>query len=101
MNESTEYLTLVEVSQCVHLATETVVTIVEHGIVEPRGARPQDWRFAPTALGVLRRATRLQRDLELDWPAVALALELIDELELLREDNRRLRQQLACLIETD
>lgn len=101
MNEYTNDLTLAEVCQCIHLSVDTVIIIVDHGIVQPRGRQPQEWLFEPDMLGTLRRAIRLQRDLELDWEAIALALELIGEMEHLREDNRRLRRQLACLLDAD
>lgn len=101
MSETGYYLSLTEVSQCVHLSADTVITIVDHGIVEPRGEQPQEWLFEPDMLGTLRRAIRLQQDLELDWAAIALAVSLIEEVQTLRDDNRRLRQQLACLLETD
>lgn len=95
------YLSLTEVSQCVRLSADTVITIVDHGIVEPRGDSPGEWQFEPAMLHTLRRATRLQRDLELDWAAVALALSLTEEMQALREQNRMLRRQLALLMELD
>jgi chaperone modulatory protein CbpM len=101
MNEPDYYLTLTEISQCIHLSTQTIISIVDHGIVEPRGEQPQEWLFEPGMLDTLRRAIRLQQDLELDWAAIALALSLIEEVQLLRDDNQRLRQQLACLLETE
>jgi len=101
MSETSYYLTLEEVSQSVRLSAETVITIVGCGIVEPRGEGPQDWLFGPSMIRALRRASRLQRDLELDWPAVALALDLTEQLQQLREDNLRLQQQLARLMERD
>jgi chaperone modulatory protein CbpM len=101
MNETSYYLTLTELSQSVRLSTETVVTIVDCGIVEPHGDQPQQWLFEPRMVKLIQRACRLQRDLELDWPAVALALDLIEDLHRLREENRRLRRQLACLMDLD
>jgi chaperone modulatory protein CbpM len=101
MSETSYVLTLTEVSQSVHLNTESVVAIVECGIVEPRGDEPQQWLFEPHMVMLIQRACRLRRDLELDWPAVALALDLIGDLQRLREDNQRLRQQLAALMEID
>lgn len=101
MNETRYYLTLTEVSQCVRLSADTVIAIVENGIVEPEGSGPGDWQFDSGMLQTVRRATRLQRDLELDWAAVALALSLTEELQALREQNRRLRRQLALLMELD
>ena len=99
MSETAYYLTLTELSQSVRLSTETVMTIVDCGIVEPRGQQPQQWLFEPQMVTLVQRACRLQRDLELDWPAVALALELNEELHRLREENQRLRRQLARLMD--
>ena len=101
MSETSYYLTLGELTQSVRLSTESVITIVECGIVDPRGEQPQQWLFEPQMVTMVQRACRLQRDLELDWPAVALALELIEDLQQLREENQRLRQQLGTLMELD
>jgi len=100
MSETVYYLTLGEVTQCTRASEETVVTIVEQGIVRPRGARPAEWRFEPPMVATLRRACRLHCDLELDWAGVALALELLEEVQQLRRDNNRLHRQLAALMET-
>lgn len=101
MGELSYYLTLNEVTRSVHLTVDTVVTIVEHGIVEPSGDAPEEWRFEPEMVATLQRASRLRRDLELDWEAIALAVSLIDQVVELRRDNRRLRQQLNCMIAAD
>jgi chaperone modulatory protein CbpM len=98
MSEQNYSLTLTEVTHCIQLPAETIITIVDLGIVEPRGRVPDDWLFAPPMLGTLRRATRMQRDLELDWAAIALALSLLDKLQESRAENRCLRQQLRCLL---
>ena len=100
MSEINYYLTLEEVTQSVHVTLDTVITIVDHGIVEPRGEQPQEWLFDPHMLGTLRRAARLQRDLELDWDAIALAVSLIEQVQELRRENRCLRQQLGFLIDS-
>lgn len=101
MNETSYYLTMTELTQSVRVSTETIVTIVDCGIVEPEGDQPQKWLFEPQMVKSIQRACRLQRDLELDWPAVALALDLIEDLHHLREENQRLRRQLACLMDPD
>ncbi|MDT3678258.1 MAG: chaperone modulator CbpM [Burkholderiaceae bacterium] len=46
-------------------------------------ARAQ-WRFSGSALRRARLATSLSRDLEVNPPGVALALDLIDEIDALR-----------------
>jgi len=98
MNEHVYKLTLTEVTLSVRLPVETIITIVDHGIVEPSGRLPEEWLFAPHMLETMRRASRLQHDLELDWVAIALALELLDKLRDSRAENRRLRQRLESLL---
>jgi len=87
-------MTVVEVCQCVRLPLESIVEIVETGIVQPEGKRPGDWVFDTQMLTVLKKAHRMQRDLEIDWNGVALALGLMEELEAVRAENARLRQLL-------
>ena len=79
-------------SLCQSCGTEqaTVTLLVAEGVLEPSGAQPQDWRFAAAALPRARRALRLQRDLDLDAPAVALVLDLLDRIEALESRLRRL-----------
>ena len=101
MSETGYYLTLTEVTQSIHLSADTVVTIVDCGIVQPRGEQPNQWLFEPRMVSLMQRACRLQRDLELDWPAVALAMALIEDLQRLRNENQRLRRQLAALMELE
>jgi len=43
-----------------------------------------EWQFDINALRRLRQAQRLQQDLEINAAGVALALELLDELIVLR-----------------
>jgi chaperone modulatory protein CbpM len=46
------------------------------------------WHFTGAALRRARRALRLERDLELNLAGVALALDLMDEIEQLRREIR-------------
>ena len=63
-----------------------VIEIVEHGILEPQGVQPKDWRFNDYARLALagKRAAKLRHDLELEWEGVALALDLLEEVQQLR-----------------
>ncbi|MEX0617906.1 MAG: chaperone modulator CbpM [Pseudohongiellaceae bacterium] len=87
-------LSLRDVSFAVALPEDAVVELVEHGIVSPPGGSPSSWSFDLTMVSVVRRATRLHHDLELDWSAVAMVCELLEERDRLLEDNRRLQQRL-------
>lgn len=87
--------TVHEVSELCGVAVEHLVTFVEFGVLKPEGAHPGEWRFPPHAILQARRAQRLQRDLELDLPGLALALELLDHIDDLRREVARLQAQLA------
>ena len=72
------------------VSAEYVAELVAEGVVEPRGRAPGEWRFGGRALLRVHQARRLQEDLGVNLPGVALALELLDELEDLRRRQRQL-----------
>lgn len=88
-----------EFCRLVELPADCLIEIVEQGIVDPGGDTPEEWLFDASALAVVRRAARLQHDLQIDWAGIALALSLLDELEQLRAENRMLRQRLSRFLE--
>jgi chaperone modulatory protein CbpM len=59
---------------------------------------PKDWRFTDYELTLAKRAAKLRRDLELEWEGVALALDLLEEVQQLRAENRMLKQRLGRLV---
>lgn len=82
--------TLVELCHAVHAERPQLVALVHEGVIEASGTAPEDWRFGGTAYARARAAVRLSRDLHLDAPAVALVLELLDEIGELRARLHRL-----------
>ncbi len=63
---------------------ELVVALVHEGVLGAAGSDPADWRFEGAVLRRARLAIRLARDLEVNPPGVALALDLLDEIAELR-----------------
>jgi chaperone modulatory protein CbpM len=78
-----EDIGLGDLSRSLRCNTELIVTLVQEGVLDPLGDTPADWHFAGAALQRARRAVRLMRDLEINPPGVALALELMDEIRRL------------------
>lgn len=95
MTEVLFTLELEELCECARLSRATLLEIIEVGIVEPQERRGETWLFGAEAVIAVRRAARLQRELELDWPAIALAMSLLEEVEALRSENERLRLRLS------
>jgi chaperone modulatory protein CbpM len=77
-------LTLGDLCQACAVHAEWVIGLVEEGVLEPSGGDPAHWRFPGTSLRRLEVALRLHQDLELNLAGVALALELMDQIEQLR-----------------
>jgi chaperone modulatory protein CbpM len=93
VDESVE-MTLAEVSRCCGVQAEAVIAMVEEGMVEPRGRSPRDWRFPGPALRRIQITLRLRRDLDLNLAGAALALDLLEEIEDLRQRLRALERSL-------
>lgn len=83
-------LTLAELCQACFASEEHVITWVFEGALEPVGATPQEWRFTGQSLRRARLALWLTRDLEVNAPGVALALDLLDEIAQLQARLQRL-----------
>jgi chaperone modulatory protein CbpM len=98
MNDSFIELSMTDMCEAVKLPEQTFVELVEHGIIIPSGEHPSVWSFDLTMLSVAKRATRLHRDLELDWEAVALIVELIEERNQLQAENTALKQRLQRFV---
>jgi len=81
-------LTLTELSHSCRCSTQWLVTLVHEGVLEPRGGAPEDWRFDGTALHRARVATHLMQDLEVNAAGAALALDLMDDIRMLRHQLR-------------
>ena len=83
-------LTLTEVSGACAVEIESILALVDEGVLLPVGREVSQWRFTSAQLRRVTTALRLQRDLGVNPAGVALALELLDEIE-------RLRARLAVL----
>ena len=88
-------LTLEEICEIAKVPTEVLITIVEEGILEPKGASPDEWCFDNYMLSIVKRASRLHRDFDVEWTGIPLYLDMIDELEKLRSENKSLKQRLG------
>jgi chaperone modulatory protein CbpM len=69
---------------------ELVLQLLEHGVLEARDAQrntaPRTQVFVGASLRRTRVALRLIRDLEVNAPGAALAVELLDEISRLQRE---------------
>lgn len=81
-----ESISFTELCHCCMLTQEQVLTMVEHGIIEPMEFQVtrSHWQFTSDSVIRVQAAVRLQRDLGVNMAGAALALELLDEIKTLR-----------------
>jgi len=83
-------LTIEEICQSCKVDENVIVELIEQGVIEPKARLTQPWRFSALALPRIARALRLQRDFDLNSAGVALALDLLAEIESLKSRLNRL-----------
>jgi chaperone modulatory protein CbpM len=88
--EEETLISLEELCRCSTVQRTELVTYVEEGIIEPAegGAsseRPAQWQFHVSSIRRVRTVVRLQRDLGVNLPGAALAVELLDRIDELEK----------------
>ncbi len=82
LDEMTE-VTLADLTRAARVHAEWVMELVEEGVLEPVQPGGPQWRFAATSVVRVKKAQRLQRDLGVNLPGIALALQLLDRIDAL------------------
>ncbi|PKH69321.1 MerR family transcriptional regulator [Psychrobacter sp. 4Dc] len=102
MNHSTEFtdiiMSLDELVSACGQERQWVIELIEENIIEYDV--PEHEKFTGYQLTTVRRASRLSRDFEASVPAIGLILELLDEVEQLRQLKRQIEQKTP-VIEVD
>jgi chaperone modulatory protein CbpM len=86
-------MSMVELAEFSGLPESVLQELVEYGALRP--ADPQRGVFGGDCVTPLRAAARLQSDLELETPALALALSFLERIQALEAQVRWLDAQLA------
>jgi chaperone modulatory protein CbpM len=77
-------LTLHEVCEVCGIEKSVVIEMVNEGVADPLDESAAQWVFSGVAVARLRTARRLQRDLDVNLAGAALALDLLEEIRLLK-----------------
>lgn len=82
-----QLVSLTELCRNYALSAEQLLSMVEYGIIEPLDFQSShiQWQFTGNSTLRVQRALRLQHDLDLNIAGAALAIELLDEIKLLRD----------------
>jgi chaperone modulatory protein CbpM len=88
-----------ELCQSQRISQELLVEVVDYGIATPvEGCRQDEWVFDYNAVHWLKKAIKLNKDLEIDWVAVAMVIKLLKQRETLERENQQLLQQLKRFV---
>ena len=87
--EEQPHLSVTEICQACSITHTHIEEWVAEGVIQPQGSSQSEWRFTGHALRRAKIASRLVRDLEVNTPGVALALDLLEEIEALRKQLNR------------
>ena len=88
LEDQTDF-TLMDLCRACAVEADFIAALVLEGVVQPHAPQPQGdvmalWRFNGQHLHRAKVATRLHRDLGVNFAGAALALQLMDELQELR-----------------
>lgn len=99
MSDAQGTFTLREVCERGGCHAEFVIKLVSYGVISPLEESPsaREWNFDAVALARLGKALRLQRDLDINLPGLAMSLDLLEEVEVMRREMDRLRHRLRQL----
>ncbi len=75
---------LEELCEICRIQSSEAEDFVRYDILVPNGTTVTQWTFDMEQLQRLRKAIRLQRDLELNYAGIALVMQLLAEIEELR-----------------
>lgn len=90
--EETTTVTFVEVCQKYHIPEELLIEMVEQGFFPNQPSNPDQISLNQKDLRRIESAFRLNRDLGINLPGVTLALELLEEIEKMRDELDILRK---------
>ena len=92
--EDLSELTLQELCRACAAQADIIIELVEEGVIEGLahevGQAPDQWRFTGLHLHHAQVALRLQRDLGVNLAGAALALQLMEEVDELKAQLRRM-----------
>lgn len=90
MSEVIEAVSLMELCRICGSHADWIIELIDEGILEPTGTSRTAWRFNSASITIVRRVQRLQRDLDVNIPGIAVVMTLAEE-------NARLKRRLEIM----
>ena len=87
-------LALQDICERCGLPEATLRAYVEEGVIEVEGGNVARWRFSEVTMVRVMKAHRLERDLGLNPAGAALALDLMEQIDELKSQLKRLEKDV-------
>jgi len=106
MTETLFSISFEELCQIEGIESQLIIEIVEYGIVTPLNKRTdqtryEQWFFDTGGIHWIKKALRLHQDLEIDWVAIAMVIDLMQQKEALQKENELYERQLRRFIKDE
>lgn len=99
VSEVVDLLTLTDLCRISGCSAEWVLELVDEGILEPSDEQRLGQRFDSSSITIIRKVRRLQADLRVNLPGIAVVLSLVDENALLKRRLRQLEDDVQIVIQ--
>ena len=95
MSETLLIISFEELCHIEQLSKDMIIEVIDYGIAEPvSGDNTRNWVLDTNSVRWVKKAITLYSQLELDWIAVAMIVELLKQKEKLTEENENLQRRL-------
>jgi chaperone modulatory protein CbpM len=99
MTNITLHMPLEELCLSADISEEAIIEVVEYGIVSPlEGETLSEWVFDLESAHWIKKAIKLNQQLQIDWVAIAMVIELMRKKQQLEKENRQLKDRLSRLL---
>ena len=85
--EETNPLTFEELCHALQTENDFVIQLVEQNILTPHGTLQTEWGFDAYNFKRAKTAVSFYHDLDINFNGIALALDLLDEIERLKKTD--------------
>ena len=84
--DETSAVSIIEVCQICHISEDVFLEMIEHGLFKHQSMHLKTIHVDYKTLGRIQSVCRIQHDLGINLPGAVLVLELLDELEQVRNE---------------
>lgn len=94
MDENTDAISFTQACETYHIPEEFLIALLEHGLFDTMNRPIKQANLSLHMIKRIRSARRLQDDLGVNLEGVVLAMELLEEIDRMREELSILRHHV-------